>query len=341
MSKRPTIHDVAERAGVSKSLVALVFKSDQGVSPARREKVLRAAAELGYTPNAWASALRSNSSGFVGIIVADFHNPIFTEIADLARQRLADEGIFSFVATVSQVETEGGRELDSAPIQHLLDLKPASLFIVGGLPNLKPFQTLAKDINIVVALAGARGLSNAVAVRTDDETAMRLVCEHLVQTGHSQVTYLGPQGAQVADDRRAAFLAAAEGCQLTANMVSTGAEVSERSGADAAMVALREAPAASALVCYNDNIAFGAGDAAAKQLAQDGKPIAVTGFDDTYIADFERISLTSINQDKTAIVDEVCELLTNDDLFANRRGSEVLISPTLVVRNSTLAASRS
>ena len=49
-AKRPTIHDVAERAGVSKSLVALVFKSDSGVSAKRREIVLQAAKELGYTP---------------------------------------------------------------------------------------------------------------------------------------------------------------------------------------------------------------------------------------------------------------------------------------------------
>lgn len=59
MSKRPTIHDVAERAGVSKSLVALVFKSAEGVGSARRERVLQAAAELGYTPNAWARSLRT------------------------------------------------------------------------------------------------------------------------------------------------------------------------------------------------------------------------------------------------------------------------------------------
>lgn len=340
MSKRPTIHDVAERAGVSKSLVALVFKSDQGVSAARREKVLQAAAELGYTPNAWASALRSNSSGFVGIIVADFHNPIFTEIADLARQRLAEKGIFSFVATVSQVDTEHGRELDSAPIQHLLDLKPGSLFIVGGLPDLKPFQTLAKNINIVVALAGAKGLSNAVAVRTDDEIALSQICEHLVETGHSQVAYLGPAGAQVADDRRAAFLASAETFGLKTRVISTGVEVSERSGAEAAESALREMPEASALVCYNDNIAFGAQDVVTRLAASGGKLIAVTGFDNTYIAEFERISLTSVNQDKAAIVDEVCKLLTDEELFAGRRGSEILVAPALVQRGSTLSTSR-
>ena len=62
MSKRPTIHDVAERAGVSKSLVALVFKSDSGVSEKRRQLVLKAAKELGYTPNAFASALRSGDN---------------------------------------------------------------------------------------------------------------------------------------------------------------------------------------------------------------------------------------------------------------------------------------
>ena len=59
MAKRPTIRDVAEVAGVSKSLAAMVFSSEAGVSADRRDKVLAAAKKLGYTPNQWARSLRS------------------------------------------------------------------------------------------------------------------------------------------------------------------------------------------------------------------------------------------------------------------------------------------
>lgn len=336
MTKRPTIHDVAARAGVSKSTAAVVFSSPDDVSPARRERVLAAAAELGYTPNAWARTLRSTNRGFVGIIVADFHNPLFTEIADAARQLLAAQGIFSFVASASIVDGPEGAAVDREPIQHLLDLKPQSLFIVGGLPDFTPFANLPESIRIVVALSSATGLTRAVAVRTNDLDAMRAVCSHLSERGHHEVAYIGPVGRPVTEDRRKAFELAATELGFHSTVESTGTAITESSGAQATARVLSRVPAPTAIVAFNDNIACGVQNEL-HRLTVDN--VAVTGYDNTYIAELERVSLTSIEQNVDDIVRLSCKLLADDDEFDSRAGTEISVAPELIVRRSTSSVS--
>ncbi|MEN9707463.1 MAG: hypothetical protein RIS31_1029 [Actinomycetota bacterium] len=329
MSKRPTIHDVAERAGVSKSLVALVFKSETGVSAKRREVVLKAAKELGYTPNAWASALRSGDNGFVGIIVADFHNPLFTEFADLARQAFAAKGIFCFIATASVSVIDGVERIDSVPIQHLLDLKPSSLLIVGGLVDHTPFKNVNDQLPIVQVLSSKGDLSKAVSVRSDDESAMKQILDHLCSLGHKDIVYLGPEDERVAEDRKRAYVAQAKKHKVKLQYQSTGHIKDEASGLTAGLLALKSKP--TALVCFNDNVAFGVQDAIARGRAK----VAVTGYDNTFFSALERISLTSVDQDKEGIVAKVVELLSHREVFNAFSGSEILIEPNLIVRNSS------
>lgn len=340
MSKRPTIHDVARRAGVSKSLVAVVFNSDSGVSGERRAAVLAAAKELGYTPNAWARSLRSTKGGFVGIVVADLHNPLFTEIADVARQTFAAQGVFSFVATASVVDGPHGRVVDPLPIQHLLDLKPSSILIVGGLPEHSAFENLPDSFPIVVAVASATNIPTAVSVRTDDLAAMALVCEHLKQQGHERVSYIGPEGRPISDGRRSAFEKESARAGFDFSTASTGDSRDEKAGLEVATTVLALNPRPTAIVCFNDNVAFGVQSAASRAVRHGEPDVAVTGYDNTYIAQLDRISLTSISQNVSEVARRACAILGDPDEYARQSGKEILVEPELVIRSSTTDLNR-
>jgi DNA-binding LacI/PurR family transcriptional regulator len=146
------------------------------------------------------------------------------------------------------------------------------------------------------------------------------------------VTYIGPVGRQIADERQQAFVDAAHRSGLAYSIVTTGTEMDESSGSSAAAESLATEPAPTAIVCYNDNVAFGVQNA----LSRSGKTeVAVTGYDNTYIAQLERISLTSIEQNTDEIARRACEVLTDQKAFDSIVGNDILITPELVIRAST------
>src|SRR3954468_18101992 len=82
--RRPTIRDVAERAGVSKSLVSLVMRGEPMVREDKRRRVQQAAEELGYRPNFAARSLSAVKSKTVGVLVADMRNPLLIDVVEHA-----------------------------------------------------------------------------------------------------------------------------------------------------------------------------------------------------------------------------------------------------------------
>jgi DNA-binding LacI/PurR family transcriptional regulator len=104
----------------------------------------------------------------------------------------------------------------------------------------------------------------------------------------------------------------------------------EIDGEIAAVAVLNTKRRPTAIVCYNDNVACGVQNELFRQGVDE---IAVTGFDNTYIARLERISLTSIAQNVEEIVHRSVGALT--DAYTVEK--DILITPELVIRNSTTA----
>lgn len=323
------------QAGVSKSLVSLVFSSDQGVSEAKRARVLQAAKELGFSPNVWARSLATGAGSFVGILVVDLHNPLFIEIADLTRRALLERGHNSFMAAAIISERNGKKVMEPSTVNNLLDLRPASILVVGSLPSTSSLRSVPESVPIVFATSLVTDLPNAITVRSDEAEGMRLIIKHLVSLGHEQIAYVGPNDDAITRLRYAAFRAAmkAAGKEQFIRIQECGR--TELDGHTAAKLLMIGDSMPTAIVSFNDMVAIGAQEAIDQFVDAGGKKIALTGYDNTYIAALSKVSLTSIEQEKDALARQAAEFLTNLELGEQSKGKEFLLLPRLVVREST------
>jgi len=115
--RRPTIIDVASRAGVSKSTVSLVLQESPLVRPETRETVRQAMAEIGYVYNRSAAQLRSSNTGLIGLVINDLRNPFFTEFATSVQMALSARGYATVVANTDESPQQGGFSNDDANIR--------------------------------------------------------------------------------------------------------------------------------------------------------------------------------------------------------------------------------
>lgn len=335
MSRRPTIRDVAERAGVSKSLVSLVYAKPHAVGAARRERVLAAASELGFRPNLVAQSLAGSGGGFIAILVADLHNPLFAEVVDAARLTLALADEVSLMTSAALPSIEQHPVLDRRLLRLFHDLRPKGILVVGSVPDMEEINALALDVPIVVASAIPQGLPQARIVRGDDRAGMRLVVEHLASLGHTRVAHIGGEGGAVAAERADAYRAAMIELGLGTSAQVEPADYSEAAGYSAAERLLDSALPPTAITAVNDLAAVGAMAAIASYTDRTGEQVALTGYDNTYISGLREIALTTVDPGNAAIGSLAAKMLLEP---ANEAGKiEHVATPTLVVRRSSWA----
>src|SRR4051794_1513383 len=147
--KPPTIRDVAEKAGVSKSLVSLVLRGSAQVRPEKRDAVLRAARELGYRPNAAARSLSEQRTRAVGVLLNDLRNPWFVDLLDGLNALLHEAGLRMLLA-----DARLNRRTGQDPAGPFLDLGVDGLVVVGTLPDPAALGAVAERLPVVVAGGG-------------------------------------------------------------------------------------------------------------------------------------------------------------------------------------------
>jgi DNA-binding LacI/PurR family transcriptional regulator len=333
--KRPTIRDVAALAGVSKSLVSLVYSSPEVVSEHRKARVLEAATKLGFSPNFLARSLAADSGTFVGILVADLHNPLFAEIVDHVRAELEARGQYGFMTSAMLPDAQGNQVLDRRTVNALIDLRPKSVLVVGSIPTIHELSALPENVQIVVASAIPKGLNRASTVRADDALGMRLVIEHLFNNGHTRIAHISAKEGNVSIARREAYVNAMIEFGLAKYISIEECDTHyERSGFEAATKLIESKSAPTAITAYNDLLAIGVQEAV---LGSTNKSIAVVGYDNTFLSNLKQISLSSVDPGNMAIAQKAAQLLTQENLSTPKLGTTHLLEPRLIVRNSSKA----
>jgi LacI family transcriptional regulator len=197
--RRPTIIDVAKRAGVSKSTAARVLAGAPNISDSAREQVLRAADALGYTRNALAVSMRSGRSGMLGLVLPDIANPFWGEVARGAQDRAAEAGTSILIFSsdwCAQKEAMHLRTLMRARVDGAIVSS-----ISDDLGDLDRF-----GLPCILIGSSAERFTDSCSVGSDVAQGVRLGMEHLRSMGHQRPALIvGQQTRRLA---RARFLRA-------------------------------------------------------------------------------------------------------------------------------------
>jgi LacI family transcriptional regulator len=294
MDRRPTIIDVAARAGVSKSTVSLVIRNSPLVKAETRDEVQRAIADLGYVYNRSAASLRSPGAGLIGLVINDLRNPFFTEFATSAQMALSARGYTTVLANTDE-DPATQAQVVAAMIEHdvaALIISPAygdedatfAPLARAGIPALQVLRQVADPARFPFA-------------GPDYATGSRLAADHLLSLGARRIAFVGGlEGRAVTQGRMSGYLAATDGPPLVLPGRPTRAF-----GHDAARRLATQHPDVDAAICFNDLVALGLLSGCAAIGRPVGPAFRVVGFDDIEECAHSFPPLTSIRCDIAAL----------------------------------------
>src|ERR1700749_4508429 len=195
--RRPTMRDVAARVGVSQTLVSLVFRNAPGASAETRERVFRAAAELGYRPDTAAQVLRRNRSRHIGVLFT-MRQPFDVDLVEAIYPATERRGYHVVLGAIG-----AGRD-DRQAVEELLAYRSEALILDGT--TIKAAQLARVADQMPVIDIGRRVTGDSVdVVRVADERGARLAVDHLTDLGHRSIVHIDGGDQPAAAERRSGY----------------------------------------------------------------------------------------------------------------------------------------
>ncbi|MEY2899853.1 MAG: hypothetical protein RL247_19 [Actinomycetota bacterium] len=325
---RPTILDVAYKAGVSKSLVSLALSGSPKVSEASRKKIEKAAAQLGYRPNAAARSLAIKRSRTLGVLVLDLHNPVFAEILDGFHTEVRQQGFTTMLVS-------GGDDpsLERAEIDTLQQFQIEGLVLISHRLTPEMLTEIAGEVPTVTVTRDDIAVSGMDMVCNDDVAGSSIAVDHLVSLGHRRIVCLSGGDNPVSHSRAQGYsdAMAHHGLEKYAQIVSGG--LTDSAGYRAAKEALALRP--TALVVANDFGAMGAIAAIEEAGLEVPGDISVIGYDGIRLAGLRSVNLTTVAQPLAELGRLAAKRLLERLADPARPTQHDRVSSELVVRGTT------
>jgi len=332
---RPTIRDVAERAGVSKSLVSLVLRGSPNVSPDRRAAVDRAIAELGYRPNAAARTLREGRSRAIGVLLNDVRHPWFFDLLD---------GLISVLETERRhlVLSGGGRldrRMDDSVLRGFLELEVDGFILAGTQANSPVIGEIAGAVPTITVGWRDIDLPRVDTVANDDLAGAALATRHLIELGHRKIAHISGRVSGTSNVvgklRQQGYEDTMRARGLAEHIRVEPGDFTEDAGYRATVRLLSGGQPPTAIFAVDDLTCLGAQSAASEMNVDVPGRLSLVGYDNSYLARLRSIWLTSIDSAGFDAGQLAARTLLARVADPARPAETHLLTPTLQVRGST------
>lgn len=331
--KRLTLGHIADQLGISTATVSLALRDSPLVAEETRAKVKRTAEEIGYIYNRSAASLRTSRSQIVGVAVHDILNPYFAEVFSSLEDVLEEQGQMIFICN-HRDDVKRQKAFVNTLLQHRAD----------GLILCPSVGTSSEEINrlidqgIPVTLV-ARELPGvwAPCVRGDDQAGTHRITKHLVEQGHSKIAMVGGRrdsstGRYRHQGWRQALIEAGLDPEQQVDMPELMTQADGRAAVPA-MLEAAERP--TAVVCFNDLVAFGMMTTLRRAGVEPGPEMAITGYDDIDGADARTPALTTVHAHPDKIGRLAALTLLRQIAGDRVPNKPIVIEPELRVRESS------
>lgn len=326
-----TIHDVAAHAGVSVATASRALSGQRGVRAENRERVLSAAAELDFEPNAVAASLRSKTTHTIGMLVPRISNPFFATLVEAVERQLHG-GQRSLVLSNSHYDPE----TEEHRVRALLDRRVDALIMVPCHQE-RSAAAMSAAVERVPTVQLDLRVDNCTGswVGVDNEAGMSRILDHLAGLGVRGLAFAGAEPTDSAAQARLdGFRRSALHWTGSTTAVLLG-EFSKEWGQRAAELLIDDdAASPGAVVCGNDTIALGVLETLARRGMRVPDDVRVTGFDDIPFAELTQPPLTTVRQPQEQMAAEAVRVLTSQLTGSDSPAQRIAIAPELVVRSS-------
>lgn len=328
----PTLADVARAAGVSVATASKALNGKAHVSSRAREAVAAAAAALRFTPNPFARALNHASTHTIGMLTRDLDARFIIPILIGAEDAFGDGSLSVLLA---DARDNDARELQQ--LEALLTRRVDGVLVVGGSTNPRPPLSSKPDVPVVYVYAPSSD-ENDLSFEPDNELAGRLVAEHLLASGRTQIGFVnGDASFSAAQDRLRGVVATmdAQGLELVGNPAGFFGRWNDAWGRQGANRLLKQYPTVEAIIAGSDHIGRGVMEAVRESGRRVPDDVAVVGFDnwDVFV-DGARPPLTSVDMRLQELGRLAAQALV-DSIGGTARNGHIKSRVELVTRGSS------
>ena len=324
-----TSFDVARRAGVSRSAVSRAFTPGASISPRMREKIQKAATDLGYRVNLVARGLNKQRTDLVGMIVSGLSNPYRSEQIDALAKQLVREGFRPMLFCIDE-----GRGVEQL-LSILLNYQVSGVVITSDAPPMEICEECAR-MNVPLALVHRiDNLPYVDRINGDNSKGGRIAAEVLIKAGRRYLVAVKHDFLSYSEITRIhSFLDRATELGVPTHTISVSANEYE-GGFSAASEVVAHIDQRPGVFCQTDSMALGLLDAMRnKHGVRIPEQLSLIGYDDIPQASWAFANLTTIRQSVDEFARVTVEVLKERIRNPDAQPKNEIVDVTLVSRGT-------